>query len=622
MTTAVQISPETPPSAVFCPCGSGLRSEHCCSLAYPVAPVTGEHVDRAAARLDRAAQQEDRAEIRAATLALLEIDPGHHVGLGTLFTLLEADGAITAAGVVIDRAATLHLNNVQLRAIAAQFFVGQRDAQHALPHARMLVRLSPLDPISHKLMGSAFLESGRETAAEYHLRNALTLDADKALAPRRMGDAELGEIKAMLALALRAQGRIDEARTLYEELGKRWPRDLRLLLEWAALEEADRRFDAASALLDRAAEVAPGSPLVVAARATLLRRRNQPEAALDLLTQVADDQRDLLQRGQLLDSLGRYPEAFAAFSAFKQALRTRGGQDYQGERAERLVRELRDFFTPGRTQMLARARVRSDRPQPIFIVGFPRSGTTLLEQTLSAHPEIAAGDELTIINQIADRSPQLLGSPGDYPKALSELWLGDRVGFIDSMRDHYLNEATQMGALDPSKRWFTDKMPLNETHLGLIHLLFPESPILHLVRHPADVVLSVFSNALTHGFSCANALETAAAHYALIAGLIDHYRTVIPGLRYHAVRYEDLVADQERVVRAALAFVGADFDPATLSFHENARYARTASYAQVTEHLYDRSVYRHRHYLAELAPILPVLEPAMTRLGYAIGGAA
>ncbi|MGC8068978.1 sulfotransferase family protein, partial [Salmonella enterica] len=75
-------------------------------------------------------------------------------------------------------------------------------------------------------------------------------------------------------------------------------------------------------------------------------------------------------------------------------------------------------------------------------------------------------------------------------------------------------------------RWFTDKMPLNETHLGLIHLLFPQSPIIHLVRHPLDVVLSVFSNGLTHGFYCAYALETAAQHYALIADLVAQYRAV------------------------------------------------------------------------------------------------
>jgi hypothetical protein len=171
--------------------------------------------------------------------------------------------------------------------------------------------------------------------------------------------------------------------------------------------------------------------------------------------------------------------------------------------------------------------------------------------------------------------------------------------------------------IDPAKRWFTDKMPLNETHLGLIGLIFPRSPIIHVIRHPLDVMLSVFSNQLTHGFYCAYALETAAKHYALIADLIAHYRTEM-ALRYLAIRYEDVVSNQEASVRRMLDWIGEPFDEQCLKFHENKRYARTASYAQVTEPLYDRSRYRYRHYIKQLEPILPILEPAITRLGYTI----
>jgi Sulfotransferase family len=160
-------------------------------------------------------------------------------------------------------------------------------------------------------------------------------------------------------------------------------------------------------------------------------------------------------------------------------------------------------------------------------------------------------------------------------------------------------------------------MPLNETHLGLITLLFPQSPILHVIRHPLDVVLSVFSNHLTHGFQCAFALETAALHFRRIVELVEHYRGVLT-MRYLPVRYEDLVDDQEATVRRALDFIGEPFDDACLSFHENRRYARTASYAQVTEPLYDRSRYRYRHYLDHLKPVIEILEPVIARLGYGV----
>jgi hypothetical protein len=195
--------------------------------------------------------------------------------------------------------------------------------------------------------------------------------------------------------------------------------------------------------------------------------------------------------------------------------------------------------------------------------------------------------------------------------------MGDQREGLDNLRDYYLQRARQAGVIEPDARWFTDKMPLNETHLGLIGLIFPAAPIIHVLRHPLDVVLSVFSNQLTHGFYCAYSLESAARHYALIADLVAHYRGEM-ALRYLPIRYEDIVDNQEAAVRRMLDFIGEAFDDNCLRFHENRRYARTASYAQVTEKLYDRSRYRHRKYAKQLEPIIPILKPAIERLGYEV----
>jgi hypothetical protein len=196
--------------------------------------------------------------------------------------------------------------------------------------------------------------------------------------------------------------------------------------------------------------------------------------------------------------------------------------------------------------------------------------------------------------------------------------MGDRRHGLDELRDHYLNQVARLGFVEPGAHWFTDKMPLNETHLGLIALLFPQAPLIHVIRHPLDTILSVFSNSLTHGFHCAFALESAAQHYRLVMELVEHYRSELP-LRYLPVRYEDIVDDQENSVRRMLDFIGEPFDEACLSFHENRRYARTASYAQVTERLYDHSRYRYRNYLHRLAPAVEMLTPVIERLGYGIG---
>jgi hypothetical protein len=319
------------------------------------------------------------------------------------------------------------------------------------------------------------------------------------------------------------------------------------------------------------------------------------------------------EKGRLLDRIGHRKEAFAAFAEAKRVLREITGLEYRADEAEALARRLKAFFVAPRLKILPRASIRSDVAQPIFVVGFPRSGTTMIEQTLSAHPMIAAGDELPVINELAGLMPRMFDSPLVYPDALAELWMGDRLEGLDSLRDYYLQRARQLGAFSEGAAWFTDKMPLNETHLGLIGLIFPKAPVLHAIPWTSFSR----SSPLTHGFFCAYDLMSIARHYVLVMDLVEHYRREME-LRYLRVRYEDVIDDQEARLREMLDFVGLAFDPRCLDFHENRRYARTASYAQVTEKLYGRSRLRYRAYREELAPVVSILEPTIRQLGYAI----
>lgn len=551
-----------------------------------------------------------------AAIALLDRAPGHRDALLALFAIFKARQQWELASIVVGRLAHVYLNDAVARATAVQYFLERGDNLHALFHGRILVRLAPEAVITHFMMGRAFLGVQNAKAAEHHFKVALRLPVPNG------PEISARDIEASLATAIRQQGRFEEARAIFTRLAERADCDTAVLLAWADLEEAARGFDQASMLLDRAELMSPGNPQIALARAMLFRRLKEPARALEVLDSQAESGEGvagglLLQRGQALDAMGRYDEAFEAFTAYKQLLRERSGHGYQAEAAAGMSDALRGFFTRARDHLFPRAPLREDSPQPIFILGFPRSGTTLVEQTLSAHPAIAAGDELPVVHNLVERMPNLLGSLLAYPQALSELWLGDRVGHVETLRDLYLNEAARFGAVDPAKRWFTDKMPLNETHLGLISLMFPRSPAIHLVRHPLDVVLSVFSNALTHGYRCAYALESAARHYVLTADLVSHYLASLP-VHYHAVRYEELVTDQERVVRGMLDFIGEPFDENTLAFHANTRPARTASYAQVTERLYATSRYRYRNYLSHLEPVIPILAPTIERLGYRI----
>jgi tetratricopeptide (TPR) repeat protein len=612
------VGPDTGASPLdACGCGSGLRARLCCALDLATAARTSTSPQVASALARMAQAYDDDELILAEHLAheVLQAAPGHRDALGGLYNVCKDTGRPEAAEALVRRMATLHPDDPTVRMNAALFFRGKGAMAEAAPHGRVLLRLAPDVALAQRTMGLIFIGLNQPVNAEHHLRRAIELGG--------MGDVET---LTALAQALRGQGRFQEARQAHaqalEAAGDREPEGV--LIAWADLEEADGCFDEATALLDRAATVAPRDPRILLGHATILCRRKDFEAALAGLDDLESRPRlapihtvAMKERGLTLDALGRYDEAFAAFTVFKQRAADLTGNTYGAEAATRQATWLKDFFTAGRTPLLPRAAVRADVAQPIFVVGFPRSGTTLVEQTLSSHPAIAAGDELPLIAHLTERLGGLLNSQGAYPQALSELWLGDRAGMIDTLRDHYLNEAARMGVVHAGAAWFTDKMPLNETHLGLIHLLFPRSPIVHLVRHPMDVVLSVFSNGLSHGFNCASTLDSAARHFALTADLVEHYRSVLP-MRYLSVRYEDMVADQEVQVRRLFDFIGEPYDPRSLDFHENPRPARTASYAQVTEKLYDRSRFRFRHYREHLAPVEPILRPWIERLGYAL----
>jgi len=488
--------------------------------------------------------------------------------------------------------------------------------EDAEPFARAAVRLSPDDPTAHNLMGVILTESRQPQAGEQHYRRVLALV-----------ERPNATLLASLAWNLKSQGRMEESRAFYQQAFDLDPRLFTTLFGWAQMEAADRQFDRAGELLGAAEAVAPDRPEVALQRAALLGRQNDYEAALGLLAEIETRfgaelepslRLDLLnEKGRMLDRLGHYPAAFHAFGQAKQAMRAMTGQTYRADAAQAQARRLALVFTASRFAALPRAEVRDDVAQPIFIVGFPRSGTTMIEQTLSAHARISAGDELPIIGEIVEAAQGLTGLSQPYPEGLAGLSGADGVRKLNVLRDAYLTRAAELGATRAGADRFTDKMPLNETHLGLISLIFPAAPVIHLIRHPLDVVLSTFANHMTHGFYCADDLVSIARHYLLTLQILAHYRRQTP-LNYLAIRYEDVIDDQEAKVREMLAFVGVDYDPRCLAFHENPRYARTASHAQVGEKLYDRSRYRWRGYRDQLAPVIPMLEPVIRLLGYEV----
>lgn len=592
----------------LCACGSGLRTARCCELdpAFAAAPETMERVTILGDSAVKAFASCDLAAAEARALELLDTAPRFPAALWILYLVRRRAGQEQAALVVLRRLVAVAPNHVEATQELALLLFQRGDLVDAEHHARNAIRLAPVHPQSHKLMGMILTEAQRPQVGEFHYRRALELSGER--------DPIL---LANLAWNLKCQGKVIEARALYRESVETAPNIFQTLFGWGQLEEVDGDFVAARSKLDRAAEIRPEDPGLRVARATLLVREGQAASALAELERAGGDPNALLAKGRILESLERYDEAFACFDEAKRLARELTGKCYFAPQAQDMTDRLRQFFVGERVRLMPKASVREGCAQPIFIVGFPRSGTTLAEQALSNHPRISAGDELPFVNDLTDAIPQLLGSPLSYPEALAELWMGDNRRGPEVLRDTYLQKAELWGVVNPGSTWFTDKMPLNEMHLGLISLMFPRSPLIHIVRHPLDVVVSVYSHHLTHGYFCAYALETIAQHYALVMDLVRHYRSEM-ALRYLPIRYEDMVADMTGSVRRMLDFIGESFDARCVNFHDNPRLPQTPSYAQVKRKVYEQSRFRYRHYRKHLEPVIPILKPVIDRLGYVL----
>jgi len=587
-----------------CQCGSGMNQAHCCALQQ-VSLLSAARMEQFAPALQQATQLAEQGEPVAAAqrcVSILEQAPAYVPALRLLIDLKKAEQQAAAQEALLTRLVKIQPNDGDLACELALLMYLKPDLKVAEHHARNGIRLQPSNPQAHNLMGMILTEQARNLPGEYHYRKALELHPP------------VGKLCANLGLNLRSQGKLDEAEAYYRQAMELEPDNVTSLLGWVKLEEARRDFDRAWELLRRAGELQPDKGDIIMNRATLFGRARENDKALAELDRLEaqDDGGEpgpgyCLERGRTLDKLQRYDEAFAMYDKANALIRASGRGTYDREYPRTRAVRLKRFFTRSRMQTLPQATLRNDCPQPLFIIGFPRSGTTMTEQILTAHPAICAGDELTFIGDLARFGAKLLNSPLEYPESFADLWMGDNQEALDDFRDWYLRRTQQLGIIEPGTHWFTDKMPLNETHLGMIHLVFPGSPVVHLHRHPLDVILSTFFIDMTHGYRCSYQLETAAEHYLLTMDLVDHYRRELD-LRYLSVRYEDLVTDQETHVRRLLEFVGVPWDKRCLDFHENKRYARTASYAQVTEKLYTTSRFRYKNYRKHLECVIPMLE--------------
>ena len=383
------------------------------------------------------------------------------------------------------------------------------------------------------------------------------------------------------------------------------------LLALADLLERQNAIDEFERTIARIEQLEPNAGPLLLLKARLAFRRHDFAQALEL----AEATPRILDRGSREELIGKIHDRLgnsdAAFCAFEQMNRER---DLSAHTIGKRAQALRDFIDH-RAQLTTSDWVRrwsaSDSArgvrEPAFLIGFPRSGTTLLDTFLMGHPDICVAEEKPMLQAVSAHL-------GEYERlaTLDEAELRRlRAVYIDVAAKH----VPELG-----DRLLIDKYPLGAIDAALIHRLFPSAKIIFMARHPCDVVLSCF---MAHFQPTATlisfyTLDDSAKFYDRVMNLWEKSLAAMP-LDVHGIRYEQLIADPEPQLRRLVDFLGLEWDERVKS-HESTADSRgfvgTASYAQVTEPLHDRSVGRWKRYAKQLGPVLPLLEPWVVKMGY------
>ena len=439
--------------------------------------------------------------------------------------------------------------------------------------------------------------ANRHTEAHAELEMLLQKDPDNQV---------LRNMKAVVQSKL---GDYENALATYEAVLRRVPGQAQVWMSYGHTLKTAGRTDDAIAAYRRAIELQPGFGGAWWSLANLKTVRFD---AADIAAMRAQLQRDDLDDdarlhfefalGKALEDAAEYADSFAHYAS-GNALR-RSQVPYNATQASERSRRACATYSPEFFE--ARAGAGSAAPDPIFVVGMPRSGSTLVEQILSSHPLVEGTMELPAMIAITRELRQRDGAPEttSYHDVLAGLGHDE----LRALGEHYLERTRIHRKL--GRPFFIDKMPNNFAHVGLIQLVLPNAKIIDARRHPLACCFSNFKQHFARGQAFSYDLADMGRYYADYVALMAHFDEVLPG-RVHRVVYERMVDDTEAQVRALLAYCGLDFDERCLRFFENDRAVRTASSEQVRRPIYREGVDQWRHYEPWLDPLKAALGPVL-----------
>lgn len=539
------------------------------------------------------------------------------------------------ANFVANIAAALHKNN---------------KFDEAVPYYKKAMELEPAWTEPLKNLGALYFQKRNNVKAIAYYERALAIDGQDtdtllnlSLVQMGAGDLEgaewclrrIDEIRPGLARTqlhfarlYQKFGLLGKMEAACAEAAEREPNNPEVYLEWAEYEESRHKLARAQDLLEKAESTGPLRQNLL--RAKIARRNKDWNLALEELEKLdqdklkdADKYLRFYDKGYLLDKMGEYDDAWKAFFEATRLKAELENIHYDFSEQKKYLEEFKNVYRPesiNQASIRTRGKLAINGVQPLFIVGFPRSGTTLLEQILCSHPNISAGDELPYLREIGVKLADEFAMGEELSRFLEESNEQELVARLKELQGNYLEQVKKLGIVDLTGDYFTDKMPLNLNYLPLIHLLFPGSPIIHIVRNPMDTCLSNFFSHFGTGNHHSLDIDNCANYFKLTFDFAEFNRTRLNDLKYMQVRYEDLVYDQENTTRAVIDFVGEPWDEACLNHHLTKRVSRTISYEQVTNKIYTSSVSRYLNYERHLSKPLQVLHPIMLKMGYLENG--
>lgn len=585
--------------------------------------------DETAARMTGAFADVRRGELEKARTVFVDLmhDPKHGVeayrGLAAVaWQQKQGEAAIQLLRIAVQQ----RPDNADAQADLALLLLTSGRAEESLVHWDQRLRLTPADALAWHNYGQALAAAGRLDAAVSAFEMALKLAPDQA------------QTYETYARALATAGSQDRAEPVWRRGLARFPRMESMylglansLFEQSQLQAACETFRAGVAALPQSADLhmglgqmlddlgdkaaaeaqhrralalRPGWAMPVEALLTMLRKQARDEdleAARAILADPLRPPQDHANAGfglgKALDARGDYDGAFAAWSVANAARRRQIGPFDRDRWVRRVDRYIAQFTRPF---LEARRDWGSDSDRPVFVLGMPRSGTTLAEQILAVHPDARGCGELSDIARIAKALPTKVGTMQKWPEAAAAL----TPALTRAAADDYLSSVLKRFPTSAAR--LVDKAPINFSYIGLIVLLFPNARIIWCRRDPRDICTSIFSENFGLTQTQSTDLADIGFFYKEHIRLMRHWAGIV-GERIYECRYEDLIADFEPRCRSLVEAAGLPWDERCLRFHESDRAVLTPSRWQVRSPIYSGAVARWKRYEKHLGPLLEAL---------------